>query len=148
MEKMITILGQSFRLEEDSYVGRLEIWGRETDVFIETEGGEECEKFIRERIDWLNANRDEVIAPFMEENDHLVEIINEMIAKGEFKADAPITEQEFEEALFVRYLSIIERGERTEFTLDLDAEPDYLLGHLGYMEIDSVYEVEFSGMNG
>lgn len=148
MENKITILGKPFRLEEDSYVGRLTIWGRETDVFIETEGGEECEKFIRSRIDWLNANRDEIITPFMEENDHMVEIINEMIAKGDFKADAPITEQEFEDALLVRYLSIIERGEETEFTLDLDAEPDYLLGHLGYMEIDSEYEVEFSGMNG
>lgn len=148
MENKITILGKPFRLEEDSYVGRLTIWGRETDVFIETEGGEECEKFIRSRIDWLNANRDEIITPFMEENDHMVEIINEMIAKDDFKADAPITEQEFEDALLVRYLSIIERGEETEFTLDLDAEPDYLLGHLGYMEIDSEYEVEFSGMNG
>ncbi|MDO4773336.1 MAG: hypothetical protein Q4A72_07255 [Bacillota bacterium] len=148
MENKITILGNPFRLEEDSYVGRLTIWGRETDVFIETEGGEECEKFIRSRIDWLNANRDEIITPFMEENDHMVEIVNEMIAKGDFKADAPITEQEFEDALLVRYLSIIERGEETEFTLDLDAEPDYLLGHLGYMEIDSEYEVEFSGMNG
>lgn len=148
MENKITILGKPFRLEEDSYVGRLTIWGRETDVFIETEGGEECEKFIRSRIDWLNANRDEIITPFMEENDHMVEIVNEMIAKGDFKADAPITEQEFEDALLVRYLSIIERGEETEFTLDLDAEPDYLLGHLGYMEIDSEYEVEFSGMNG
>lgn len=148
MENKITILGKPFRLEKDSYVGRLTIWGRETDVFIETEGGEECEKFIRSRIDWLNANRDEIITPFMEENDHMVEIINEMIAKDDFKADAPITEQEFEDALLVRYLSIIERGEETEFTLDLDAEPDYLLGHLGYMEIDSEYEVEFSGMNG
>lgn len=148
MENKITILGKPFRLEEDSYVGRLTIWGRETDVFIETEGGEECEKFIRSRIDWLNANRDEIITPFMEENDHMVEIINEMIAKDDFKADAPISEQEFEDALLVRYLSIIERGEETEFTLDLDAEPDYLLGHLGYMEIDSEYEVEFSGMNG
>ena len=32
--------------------------------------------------------------------------------------------------------------------LDLDAEPDYLMGHLACMEIDSEYGVECGGING
>ena len=40
------------------------------------------------------------------------------------------------------------RGRNSEFSLDLDAEPDYLLGHLACMEIDSNYEVECGGING
>ena len=43
---------------------------------------------------------------------------------------------------------ILLRGRNSDFTLDLYAQPDYLLGHLGNMEIDSRYEVEFGGLNG
>ena len=35
-----------------------------------------------------------------------------------------------------------------QWLLDLDAEPDYLLGHLACMEIDSEYGVECGGING
>lgn len=40
------------------------------------------------------------------------------------------------------------QGEGADFSFDLDAEPDYLLGHLAFMEVDREYEVEFSGLNG
>ena len=35
-----------------------------------------------------------------------------------------------------------------QWLLDLEAEPDYLLGHLACMEIDSKYGVECGGING
>ena len=40
------------------------------------------------------------------------------------------------------------KGRETDFMLDLDADPDYLMGHLACMEIDSAYGVECGGMNG
>ena len=40
------------------------------------------------------------------------------------------------------------KGNKTDFMLDLDAEPDYLMGHLACMEIDSEYGVECGGING
>ena len=32
--------------------------------------------------------------------------------------------------------------------IDLDAEPDYLFGHLASMEIDKEFNIEFVGLNG
>ena len=84
----------------------------------------------------------------MEENDHYVDVVNEMIACGDFKADGPISADDFVNALFVNNVTIWVKGADTDFALDLDAEPDYLLGHLAYMEIDSQYHVEFGGLNG
>lgn len=149
MKKTITILGKKFTLNDDEeYQGKISIWGRETEVWIETELEDDYENNIIERINWLNENRDAVISAFMEKNDHYVGVINEMIESGEFKADKPITEEDYANALFVRYLNIIESGDETEISLDLDAEPDYLLGHLACMEISSVYKVECGGING
>jgi len=49
---------------------------------------------------------------------------------------------------FVNNVTIWVKGMDTDFALDLDAEPDYLLGHLAFMEIDNQYHVEFGGLNG
>ena len=84
----------------------------------------------------------------MEDNYQYVDVINDMIEKGTFRAYAPISENDFREALVIDNVCIFIRGRNSEFTLDLYAQPDYLLGHLGNMEIDSRYEVEFGGLNG
>lgn len=84
----------------------------------------------------------------MEANDHYVDVVNEMIDCGDFKADGPISADDFVNALFVDNVTIWVKGVDTDFALDLDAEPDYLLGHLAFMEIDSQYHVEFGGLNG
>ena len=89
-----------------------------------------------------------VVDAFMEENDHFVDVINEMIESRDFDVDEQISQEDFEDALFVNNVLIFLRGRNSEFSLDLDAEPDYLLGHLACMEIDSNYEVECGGING
>ncbi|EYD68819.1 hypothetical protein FNF_07898 [Fusobacterium necrophorum subsp. funduliforme B35] len=103
---------------------------------------------VIEKINWLNDNKDKIIDIFMEENGHYVDVINEMIESGDFKADKRISEKEFVRSLFVNNVTMYVKGSETDFCLDLEVEPDYLLGHLAYMEIDSEYEVEFCGMNG
>ena len=85
---------------------------------------------------------------FMEENDYFIENINDMIKSGDFTADREITEKDFIESLFVNNVTIYVKGRETDFMLDLDAAPDYLMGHLACMEIDSAYGVECGGMNG
>ena len=146
MENKILIDNSEFRLE---YIGELTVWKKTTKIFLNIqENKEDVSDIVIEKINWLNDNKDKIIDIFMEENGHYVDVINEMIESGDFKADKRISEKEFVRSLFVNNVTIYVKGCETDFCLDLEAEPDYLLGHLAYMEIDSEYEVEFCGMNG
>ncbi len=149
-ETKIMIGENEFVLDESGdYVGKMTVWGRETDIFLDIDVNESTvTDVVNEKINWLNENRDVVVDAFMEENDHYVDVINEMIESGDFDADEQISQEDFEDALFVNNVLIFLRGRNSEFSLDLDAEPDYLLGHLACMEIDSNYEVECCGING
>ena len=149
-ETKIMIGENEFVLDESGdYAGKMTVWGRETDIFLDIDVNENgVTDVVFEKINWLNENRDVVVDAFMEENDHFVDVINEMIESGDFDADEQISQEDFEDALFVNNVLIFLRGRNSEFSLDLDAEPDYLLGHLAFMEIDSNYEVECGGING
>ena len=149
-ETKIMIGENEFVLDESGdYAGKMTVWGRETDIFLDIDVNENrVTDVVFEKINWLNDNRDVVVDAFMEENDHYVDVINEMIESGDFDADEQISQEDFEDALFVNNVLIFLRGRNSEFSLDLDAEPDYLLGHLACMEIDSNYEVECCGING
>ena len=152
MEKKMMIGSTEFTFDKGcgEYVGKLQVWGRETDVFLNTEHveGDEVDKIVSEKISWIAHNKEKIVKAFMEENDYCVDVVNEMIACGDFKADGPISADDFVNALFVNNVTIWVKGVDTDFALDLDAEPDYLLGHLAYMEIDSQYHVECGGLNG
>ena len=132
------------------YVGKLQVWGRETDVYLDTEHaeGDDIDKIVTGKINWIERNKEKIMEAFMEANDHYVDVVNDMIDCGDFKADGPISADDFVNALFVDNVTIWVKGVDTDFALDLDAEPDYLLGHLAFMEIDSQYHVEFGGLNG
>ena len=146
----IVIEDTAFTLDSNGeYMGKMMIWGRLTEVFLEFEGEkEEVTDSVMEKINWLNTNREKVVDAFMAENDHYIEVVNEMIAQGDFDADQKINEDDFRKALFVHNVSFFLNGRNSEFSLDLDSDPDYLLGHLAAMEINSAYEVEFGGLNG
>ncbi|AVQ21138.1 hypothetical protein [Fusobacterium necrophorum] len=150
MENKILIDNSEFRLDtSDEYIGELTVWKKTTKIFLNIQDNkEDVSHVVIEKINWLNDNKDKIIDIFMEENGHYVDVINEMIESGDFKADKRISEKEFVRSLFVNNVTIYVKGSETDFCLDLEAEPDYLLGHLAYMEIDSEYEVEFCGMNG
>jgi len=152
MEKKMMIGSTEFTFDKDcgEYVGKLQVWGRETDVFLNTEHaeGDEVDKIVSEKISWIARNKEKIVKAFMEENDYCVDVVNEMIACGDFKADGPISADDLVNALFVNNVTIWVKGVDTDFALDLDAEPDYLFGHLAYMEIDSQYHVECGGLNG
>lgn len=150
MENKILIDNSEFRLDtSDEYIGELTVWKKTTKIFLNIQDNkEDVSDIVIEKINWLNDNKDKIIDIFMEENGHYVDVINEMIESGDFKADKRISEKEFVRSLFVNNVTIYVKGSETDFCLDLEAEPDYLLEHLAYMEIDSEYEVEFCGMNG
>ena len=150
MAETIFIEDTAFTLDSNGeYMGKMMIWGRLTEVFLEFEGEkEEVTDSVMEKINWLNTNREKVVDAFMAENDHYIEVVNEMIAQGDFDANQKINEDDFRKALFVHNVSFFLNGRNSEFSLDLDSDPDYLLGHLAAMEINSAYEVEFGGLNG
>ena len=152
MEKKMMVGSTVFTFDKGcgEYVGKLQVWGRETDVFLDTEHaeGDDVDKIVSEKINWIAHNKEKIVKAFMEENDYYVDVVNEMIACGDFKADGPISADDLVDALFVNNVTIWVKGVDTDFALDLDAEPDYLLGHLAFMEIDSQYHVECGGLNG
>ena len=152
MEKKMMIGATEFTFDKScgEYVGKLQVWGRETDVYLDTEHaeGDDIDKNVTEKINWIERNKEKIVKAFMEENDDYLDVVNEMIACGDFKADGPISADDFVNALFVNNVTIWVKGMDTDFALDLDAEPDYLLGHLAFMEIDNQYHVEFGGLNG
>lgn len=147
MDNIILIEGNKFTLQENgiysgAYLGKMNIWGRETDVIFENvdKSEEAIEKFI-EKVSWLNDNKLDVIDAFMEENYECIEF-----ASDEF--DTEITEDDFRDAMFVNNIYIFINGRNSEFSFDLDAEPDYLCGHLANMIVSSNYEIECDGLNG
>ena len=139
MKNKILIGNTEFVLDDSGdYMGKMDVWGKETDILLEIKADEkEVEDIVFEKINWLNKNRNKIIDTFMKENDYFIENINDMIESGDFTADREITEKDFIESLFVNNVVIYVKENETDFMLDLDAEPDYLLGHLACMEIDS-----------
>ena len=150
MKNKILIGNTEFVLDDSGdYMGKMDVWGKETDILLEIKADEkEVEDIVFEKINWLNKNRNKIIDTFMKENDYFIENINDMIESGDFTADREITEKDFIESLFVNNVVIYVKENETDFMLDLDAEPDYLLGHLACMEIDSEYGVECGDING
>ena len=150
MGDKIIIGNKEFVLDEIGYyIGKMDVWEKETDIFLEIKANEkDVDDIVFEKINWLNKNKSKIIDTFMEENDYFIENINDMIKSGDFTADREITEKDFIESLFVNNVTIYVKGRETDFMLDLDADPDYLMGHLACMEIDSAYGVECGGMNG
>lgn len=147
MEKTITIEGNKFILEEDgvycgAYLGKMNVWGKDTDIVLETEdqSDEVIDNFI-EKIAWLNDNKAAVLDVFIDENYDFIEFVNE-------EYNMEMTEIDFRDALFVENVYIFINGRNSEFSFDLDTEPDYLYGHLANMIISGKYEIEFGGMNG
>ena len=147
MEKTITIEDNKFILEEDgvycgAYLGKMNVWGKATDIVLETEdqSDEIIDKFI-EKIAWLNDNKAAVLDVFIDENYDFIEFVNE-------EYNMEMTENDFRDALFVENVYIYINGRNSEFSFDLDTEPDYLCGHLANMIISGKYEIEFGGMNG
>ena len=150
MGDKIIIGNKEFVLDEIGYyIGKMNVWEKETDIFLEIKANEkDVDDIVFEKINWLNKNKSKIIDTFMEENDYFIENINDMIKSGDFAADREITEKDFIESLFVNNVTIYVKGRETDFMLDLDADSDYLMGHLACMEIDSTYGVECGGMNG
>ena len=54
--------------------------------------------------------------------------------------------------VFSPYLLLVDEdfinGSETGFYIDLDAEPDYFMGHLVCIEVDCKYKIEVGGFNG
>lgn len=144
MEKTITIEGNKFILEEDgvycgAYLGKMNVWGKDTDIVLETEdqSDEVIDNFI-EKIAWLNDNKAAVLDVFIDENYDFIEFVNE-------EYNMEMTEIDFRDALFVENVYIFINGRNSEFSFDLDTEPDYLCGHLANMIISGKYEIELGG---
>lgn len=152
MEKKMMIGSTEFTFDKGcgEYVGKLQVWGRETDVYLDTEHaeGDDIDKIVTEKINWIERNKEKIMEAFMEANDHYVDVVNDMIDCGDFKADGPISADDFVNALFVNNVTIWVKGVDTDFALDLDAGPDYSPGYLAFMEIDNQYHVECGGLNG
>ena len=150
MGDKIIIGNKEFVLDDIGYyIGKMDVWEKETDIFLEIKANEkDVDDIVFEKINWLNKNKSKIIDTFMEENDYFIENINDMIKSGDFAADREITEKDFIESLFVNNVTIYVKGSETDFMLDLDADLDYLMGHLACMDVDSEYVVESGGMNG
>ena len=134
---------------EKEYEGKLCVWGEEVTIFVDSqENQEKIVPFVQDKIKWIDENKDKIIDAFMEENSHYIEVINDMIEDGEFDAGCEIDEENFISALFINNISLFLDEKDWSIMLDLEAEPDYLLGHLACIEIDSDYEIEFGGLNG
>lgn len=134
---------------ENEYEDKLCVWGEEVTIFVDSqENQEKIVPFVQDKIQWIDENKDKIIDAFMEENSHYIEVINDMIEDGEFDAECEIDEEDFISALFINNVSLFLDEKDWSIMLDLEAEPDYLLGHLACIEIDSDYEIEFGGLNG
>ena len=131
------------------HVGEWTVWDRKTKILLEfqsTEGN--IGDIVFEKINWINTHRELIIQSFLEENDDYIDTVNEMIEDGALEVDGKISEDEFVKALFVNNVTVFVNGIETGFYIDLDAEPDYFMGHLACMEIDCQYRIEAGGLNG
>ena len=113
------------------HVGEWTVWDRKTKILLE-----------------FNDHKDTIIRAFLDENDDCIDVVNEMIEDGTLEADGKISEDEFVKALFVNNVTIFVNGSETGFYIDLDAEPDYFMGHLVCIEVDCKYKIEVGGFNG
>ena len=131
------------------YVRELIVWERKTKILLEIKSIEgNIGDIVFEKINWINAHRELIIQSFLEENDDYIDTVNEMIEDGALEVDGKISEDEFVKALFVNNVTVFVNGIETGFYIDLDAEPDYFMGHLACMEIDCQYRIEAGGLNG
>ena len=131
------------------HVGEWTVWDRKTKVLLEfqsTEGN--IGDIVLEKVNWVNDHKDTIIRAFLDENDDCIDVVNEMIEDGTLEADGKISEDEFVKALFVNNVTVFVNGSETGFYIDLDAEPDYFMGHLVYIEVDCKYKIEVGGFNG
>ena len=119
------------------HVGEWTVWDRKTKILLEfqsTEGN--IGDIVLEKVNWVNDHKDTIIRAFLDENDDCIDVVNEMIEDGTLEADGKISEDEFVKALFVNNVTIFVNGSETGFYIDLDAEPDYFMGHLVCIEVD------------
>ena len=131
------------------HVGEWIVWDRKTKILLEIKSIEgNIGDIVFEKINWINAHRELIIQSFLEENDDYIDTVNEMIEDGALEVDGKISEDEFVKALFVNNVTVFVNGIETGFYIDLDAEPDYFMGHLACMEIDCQYRIEAGGLNG
>lgn len=131
------------------YVGELIVWERMTKILLEIKSAEgNISDIVLEKINWINSHKNIIVQSFLEENDDYIDTVNEMIEDGALEADEKISEDEFVKALFVNNVTVFVNGIETGFYIDLDAEPDYFMGHLACMEIDCQYRIEAGGLNG
>ena len=131
------------------HVGEWTVWDRKTKILLEfqsTEGN--IGDIVLEKVNWVNDHKDTIIRAFLEENDDCIDIVNEMIEDGTLEVDGGISEEEFVKALFVNNVTVFVNGNETGFYIDLDAEPDYFMGHLVCIEVDYKYKIEVGGFNG
>ena len=131
------------------HVGEWTVWDRKTKILLEFQSIEgNIGDIVFEKINWINAHRELIIQSFLEENDDYIDAVNEMIEDGALEVDGKISEDEFVKALFVNNVTVFVNGVETGFYIDLDAEPDYFMGHLACVEIDCKYKIEVGGLNG
>lgn len=131
------------------YVGELIVWERMTKILLEIKSAEgNISDIVHEKINWINSHKNIIVQSFLEENDDYIDIVNEMIEDGALEVDEKISEDEFVKALFVNNVTVFVNGIETGFYIDLDAEPDYFMGHLACMEINCQYRIEAGGLNG
>ena len=115
-------------------------------------------KLIEEKLNWINKNRKLICKTFIEEENMfygLNEDIEKQLSKkekakiGNLGFSAPLTEEEFSNSLYITYINFyIEDEDNISCNFDLDAEPDYLFGHLANIEIDEDNEILMGGING
>ena len=107
MGDKIIIGNKEFVLDEIGYyIGKMDVWEKETDIFLEIKANEkDVDDIVFEKINWLNKNKSKIIDTFMEENDYFIENINDMIKSGDFTVDREITEKDFIEFLIIHYFS-------------------------------------------
>ena len=147
MEKLVIDNKWFYLIGENEFEGKLTILRKEAFVFIDDfEEVEDLDSFVKEKIDWINGNKKEIIDSFMLENNYYVDEANEEIEKRKSKAEPKITYKDFVDTLFINNsnINLLDSG----FMIDLDAEPDYLFGHLASMEIDKKFNIEFVGLSG
>lgn len=131
------------------YVGEWIIWERKTKILLEIKSAEgNIGDIVLEKINWVNSHKNIIVQSFLEENDDYIDTVNEMIEDGALEVDGKISEDEFVKALFVNNVTVFVNGIETGFYIDLDAEPDYFMGHLACVEIDCKYKIEVGGLNG
>lgn len=150
MTKTLSLNQATLTLNQNgTYQGKVLIWEKEIALYIDTSlEGTALLSLASEKLDWVVRNKAKILDCFLEETEHYIEVINEAIARGDFKKEKPITKADFLNATFINNLWLSLFDEKGSMTIDLELEPDYLYGHLACIEIDHDYRIEFGGLNG